>query len=294
MSQFFMTEAEQEGADLPKNYDGQDELVTDEHGDLGKDDDTENVVEELGEDDDQDDQNDDQQQDDEQSQLEEIDVDAIEVPEITGAATSLEKLTTDYQSAKDELINLERMYEDGEIEQSEYKIRSRELERSIDKLSGKIETLEELAEKEQAALTRYQEQAAQVWEAEKQKFFELPENKAFVDSSKRLNALSDIVDELRTDPKLTIKDIKYLLPKAREIYVKEFGEFFNGNKQQPVVTPTKKRQEPNIPPTLGNVPAAMPNADGDRFAYLDRLSGKAYEAALSKLTPDEQEAYLRG
>jgi len=130
-----------------------------------------------------------------------------------------------------------------------------------------------------------------VWDQEEKAFFGQPENKKFLENPRMLKALNEIVTELQQQPNLTPKDFNKLLKDARDSYVKEFGEFYQGAKS----TPSKPaKPQPKIPQTLGNVPAALPNTDGNKFAHLDKLSGKDYEAALAKLSPEDQEAYLRG
>ena len=59
----------------------------------------------------------------------------------------------------------------------------------------------------------------------------------------------------------------------------------------------KSTERPEMPPTLANVPAsdAEDVTDTGEFAELDRLSTRdteAYEKALARLTPDQQERYL--
>jgi hypothetical protein len=50
---------------------------------------------------------------------------------------------------------------------------------------------------------------------------------------------------------------------------------------------------PDLPPTLGGLPAAAMNTAGEgEFAHLERLNGPAYEAALARLTPEQHDRYL--
>lgn len=292
-----MTAAEQEGADLPNNYEGQDELVKDEHGDLGADDDQEFIEddEDASQDDqdddneNQDDNNDDEQKD--KNNDDAVNLDDIEIPDITGADSKLEKLTSEYTVAKNELTDLKQKFEDGELTEAEYNIETSALERKMARLEGKIEAAEEQAEEEAAKIERYNQQVKAVWDQEEKAFFGQPENKKFLENPRMLKALNEIVTELQQQPNLTPKDFNKLLKDARDSYVNEFGEFYQGAKS----TPSKPaKPQPKIPQTLGNVPAALPNTDGNKFAHLDKLSGKDYEAALAKLSPEDQEAYLRG
>lgn len=57
----------------------------------------------------------------------------------------------------------------------------------------------------------------------------------------------------------------------------------------------KKKEQAEQTQTLGDVPAAADHDTGkDEFAYLDKLSGEELEAALAKLTPDQEKRYLMG
>lgn len=54
------------------------------------------------------------------------------------------------------------------------------------------------------------------------------------------------------------------------------------------------RDRVNLPRTLSDVPVAEANDTGQsEFAHLDNLSGIEFEKALSRLTPDQQDRYLR-
>ncbi len=55
------------------------------------------------------------------------------------------------------------------------------------------------------------------------------------------------------------------------------------------------KQQPVIPQTLGDVPAAAENGvQSDEFSDLDGLDGMDLEEALAKLPPDKADSYLKG
>jgi len=54
----------------------------------------------------------------------------------------------------------------------------------------------------------------------------------------------------------------------------------------------KEKPKRELPPTLAHVPAADISDTDSEFAYLDRLSGDAYEDALAKLSDDQRDRYL--
>ena len=228
-----------------------------------------------------------------------LNLDDIEIPDITGADSKLEKLTSEYTIAKNELSDLQQKWDDGELTEAEYNIETSALERKMARLEGKIEAAEEQAEEEAAKIERYNQQVQAAWNQEEKAFFEQPENKKFLESPRMMKALNEIVIELQQQPNLTPKDFNKLLKDARNSYVGEFGEFYHGAKQpeskpQPVAKPQPRKVEP--PKTLAHVPIAEPNnvLDG-RFAVLDNIKDpEQLEKAIARMSQSDRDAYLRG
>ena len=227
-----------------------------------------------------------------------LNLDDIEIPDITGADSKLEKLTSEYTIAKNELSDLQQKWEDGELTEAEYNIETSVLERKMARLEGKIEAAEEQAEEEAAKVERYNQQVQAAWNQEEKAFFEQPENKKFLESPRMMNVLNEIVIELQKQPNLTPKDFNKLLKDARNSYVQEFGEFYQGAKQPEYKSqPTKPQPRKVEPPkTLAHVPVAEPNnvLDG-RFAVLDNIKDpEQLEKAIARMSPSDRDAYLRG
>ena len=227
-----------------------------------------------------------------------VNLDDIEIPDITGADSKLEKLTSEYTIAKNELSDLQQKWDDGELTEAEYNIETSALERKMARLEGKIEAAEEQAEEEAAKIERYNQQIQLAWNQEENAFFAQPENKAFLESPRKLEALNKIVRELQQQPNLTPKDFNKLLKDARNSYVQEFGEFYHGAKQpESKSQPTKPQPRKVEPPkTLAHVPVAEPNnvLDG-RFAVLDNIKDpEQLEKAIARMSPSDRDAYLRG
>lgn len=227
-----------------------------------------------------------------------LNLDDIEIPDITGADSKLEKLTSEYTIAKNELSDLQQKWDDGELTEAEYNIETSVLERKMARLEGKIEAAEEQAEEEAAKIERYNQQIQLAWNQEEKAFFEQPENKAFLESPRKLEALNKIVTELQQNPNLTPKDFNKLLKDARNSYVQEFGEFYQGARQpESKSQPTKQQPRKVEPPkTLAHVPVAEPNnvLDG-RFAVLDNIKDpEQLEKAIARMSQSDRDAYLRG
>ena len=233
-----------------------------------------------------------------EKQPDQVNLDDIEVPDITGADSKLEKLTSEYTIAKNELSDLQQKWDDGELTEAEYNIETSALERKMARLEGKIEAAEEQAEEEAAKVERYNQQVQAAWNQEEKAFFEQPENKKFLESPRMMKALNEIVIELQQQPNLTPKDFNKLLKDARNSYVSEFGEFYQGAKQpesksQPTKTQPRKVEPPK---TLAHVPVAEPNnvLDG-RFAVLDNIKDpEQLEKAIARMSQSDRDAYLRG
>lgn len=235
---------------------------------------------------------------DPEKQHDPVNLDDIEIPDITGADSKLEKLTSEYTIAKNELSDLQQKWDDGELTEAEYNIETSVLERKMARLEGKIEAAEEQAEDEAAKIERYNEQIKQAWDYEETKFFQQPENKKFLESPRMMSVLNEIVMELQQQPNLTPKDFNKLLKDARNSYVNEFGEFYQGAKQPEYKSqPTKPQPRKVEPPkTLAHVPVAEPNnvLDG-RFAVLDNIKDpEQLEKAIARMSPSDRDAYLRG
>lgn len=227
-----------------------------------------------------------------------VNLDDIEIPDITGADSKLEKLTSEYTIAKNELSDLQQKWDDGELTEAEYNIETSVLERKMARLEGKIEAAEEQAEEEAAKIERYNQQIQLAWNQEEKAFFEQPENKAFLESPRKLEALNKIVTDLQQNPNLTPKDFNKLLKDARNSYVQEFGEFYQGARQpESKSQPTKQQPRKVEPPkTLAHVPVAEPNnvLDG-RFAVLDNIKDpEQLEKAIARMSQSDRDAYLRG
>ena len=227
-----------------------------------------------------------------------LNLDDIEIPDITGADSKLEKLTSEYTIAKNELSDLQQKWDDGELTEAEYNIETSVLERKMARLEGKIEAAEEQAEEEAAKIERYNQQIQLAWNQEEKAFFEQPENKAFLERPRKLEALNKIVTDLQQNPNLTPKDFNKLLKDARNSYVQEFGEFYQGARQpESKSQPTKQQPRKVEPPkTLAHVPVAEPNnvLDG-RFAVLDNIKDpEQLEKAIARMSQSDRDAYLRG
>ena len=274
-SPIILTVAEQEGLDLPDDFG--DEIITSDsegHDDFAMDDDDEEI--EITIDD------------------EEVAPVIEPVPENTGIdyADVLLSATTKQAELEAQLKELAERFDDGELEDAEYNIEVRKVERAIARVEAKMELAEEQIEAQNAAEEANQAKLMAQWEKEQVDFFAKAENKVFAEDDALFNSLDAHVKKILAAGNVPIADV---LSTAKHNLLTSIAKV-TGQKLPDAPKPNAKAKAPQVelPPTLGNIPSAIPNADGDEFSYIDKLSGRKYEDAVAKLTPEQHERYLLG
>ena len=268
-SPIILTAAEQEGLDLPDDFG--DEIITSDnegHDDFAMDDDDEEI--EITIDD------------------EEVAPVIEPVVENTGIdyAEVLLASTTKQAELEAQLKDLATKFDDGEMDDADYNIEVRKIERAIARVEAKMELAEEQIEAQNAAAEANQAKLMAQWEKAQVDFFAKPENKAIAEDDAMFNSLDVHVKKILAAGNTPIADV---LDLAKHNLLAAIAKI-TGHK--PSTKP--KAQQVELPPTLGNIPSAIPNADGDEFGYIDKLSGRKYEDAVAKLTPEQHDRYLLG
>lgn len=272
-SSIILTAAEQEGLDLPDDFG--DEIITSDsegHDDFAMDD------------------------EDEAPQAPEPTPEPViePVPENTGIdyANVLLAATTKQAELEAQLKELAEKFDDGELEDTEYNIEVRKIERAIARVEAKMELAEEQIEAQNAAAEANQAKLMAQWEKEQVDFFAKAENKVFAEDDALFNSLDAHVKKILAAGNVPIADV---LSTAKHNLLTSIAKV-TGQKLPDAPKPNAKAKAPQVelPPTLGNIPSAIPNADGDEFGYIDKLSGRKYEDAVAKLTPEQHERYLLG
>lgn len=158
-----------------------------------------------------------------------------------------------------------------------------------DLISKEERALERSTLKAEIASEQGQQTAEQRWAWEQEQFFADKANVAYKDKY-LMAGLNEAVKDLANDPANSTKTGPWFLAKANEMIRERFGapvkpETPNGPGAKPRVQP---------PPTLASMPSAeLPETGaGDEFAHLDKLGGFQLEAALARLTDDQQNRYL--
>ncbi len=285
-SPIILTAAEQEGLDLPDDFG--DEIITSDnegHDDFAMDDDDEEIEITI---------------DDDGEEVAPVIAPVVPEPvvepivENTGIdyAEVLLASTTKQAELEAQLKDLATKFDDGEMDDADYNIEVRKIERAIARVEAKMELAEEQIEAQNAAAEANQAKLMAQWEKAQVDFFAKPENKAIAEDDAMFNSLDAHVKKILAAGNTPIADV---LDLAKHNLLAGIAKL-TGQKVPDAPKPSTKPKAPQVelPPTLGNIPSAIPNADGDEFGYIDKLSGRKYEDAVAKLTPEQHERYLLG
>lgn len=281
-SPIILTAAEQEGLDLPDDFG--DEIITSDnegHDDFAMDDEDEEIEITID--------------DEEVAPVVPAPEPVIDpVVENTGIdyAEVLLASTTKQAELEAQLKELAEKFDDGELDDADYNIEVRKIERAIARVEAKMELAEEQIEAQNAAAEANQAKLMAQWEKEQIDFFAKAENKVFAEDDALFNSLDAHVKKILAAGNVPIADV---LSTAKHNLLTSIAKV-TGQKLPDAPKPNAKAKAPQVelPPTLGNIPSAIPNADGDEFGYIDKLSGRKYEDAVAKLTPEQHERYLLG
>ena len=281
-SPIILTAAEQEGLDLPDDFG--DEIITSDnegHDDFAMDDDDEEIEITID--------------DEEVAPVVPAPEPVIDpVVENTGIdyAEVLLASTTKQAELEAQLKELAEKFDDGELDDADYNIEVRKIERAIARVEAKMELAEEQIEAQNAAAEANQAKLMAQWEKEQIDFFAKAENKVFAEDDALFNSLDAHVKKILAAGNVPIADV---LSTAKHNLLTSIAKV-TGQKLPDAPKPNAKAKAPQVelPPTLGNIPSAIPNADGDEFGYIDKLSGRKYEDAVAKLTPEQHERYSLG
>jgi len=189
---------------------------------------------------------------------------------------------------------LRRKYDDGEITFDEYEDQKdgyvkqeREIERAIDKAN--------------IAAAMEAQRLQNQWDADCKTFLDSNKDLYTGDANKeRFEELNETIKLLAQQPRNAGLSGPQLLAKAHTVTLAARGETVPQQKTD-TKADTKPTKQPIpkaiLPPDLGAMPAASGNDPTEgKWASLDRLrdsgNGVAYEAALSKMSQADRDAYL--
>lgn len=142
---------------------------------------------------------------------------------------------------------------------------------------------------------------AQVWKNEQDDFMDA--NKQYVENKILRSALNAAVIDVASKEENANRSGRWVLNEAHKAVQAAMGAKQADPTPNPatVVDAGKKPaadRKPDltlVPKTLANLPAAdIQDTGGDEFSALDKLDGVALEQELAKLTPEQEQRYLRG
>lgn len=190
--------------------------------------------------------------------------------------SALDKLEAD-------LADVKKQFDDGDISIDEYIDAKSALERKIVKAELKAEMAQEAASKS--------------WGQSQEEFLGKHE---YLRDEVIYGAFAMQVNKLLADPKSASMTDEALLAAAKAKVDSAFGRKPGEPEPPKGESPIRKAKKDaadtsKTPITLQGIPAAAPadDVDGNRFAYLDRLTGEAYEAAIAKLSDEDRNRWLR-
>jgi hypothetical protein len=194
--------------------------------------------------------------------------------------TEFEAKVIELETKLDDLAN---QYEEGEFDFREFRNKEREVLKELNAMESQVQRAEIRQELSQQA-----EQDA--WERTTNAF--LKDYPQYGNNPILQGALNTAIESVARTKEAQGKDGAWILDKAKSTVETAFG--VEQEKPAPKTKSKKeKAKQPEVPKTLAHTPNAAPadTAKGE-FTHLDSLDGMAYEKAISKLTPEQQDRYL--
>lgn len=282
--------SEEERLALEEEEYDDDNLDDDDDLDGDDDDQDDDLDDDLDDDDDGDDDlNDDLDDDD----LDDESGDPEEAPEFQPQITAepVESYDERMKEISDKIADLDNQFEDGDIDMREYRAETRKLDSEATDLKLQQRDYEN-------AVKNNENSAVQRWQWEQDRFFGQSANQIYKDNTLLGTAFDTAVKQLAQDDANEGKPMAWFLEEAdrqvRELFTApgkgEGGEKKGGKGQK------RGGKRDKIPPNLGDMSGAeQPDVGGsDEFAKLDKLEGLELEQALARLSPADQDRYLRG
>lgn len=210
--------------------------------------------------------------------------------EILALSTQAAELAAKLDDAENKVINLGDQLENGEINQAKYEIEKRRIMREIEAIEASQLATSQVLEERESALQEAST-ASDPWYVAATEFLSAPGNEVFNAAGEHHEGLKNAIQfavGLKANENKTPAEIIAIASNA-------YRAMTGMSAQAPVAAPTPAKAtkpQPNIPPTLGMMQAALPNNDDSPYAFLANLNGSSYEAAYSKLTKDQRDAFL--
>ena len=180
-----------------------------------------------------------------------------------------------------ELATIKQKFDDGDISIDEYIDERDRISRAIVKAELKAEIASD--------------EVAKSWERSQSDF--LKQNGYLRENDIVYDAFAMQVNKILQTPKSRSMTDEEVLTTAKQKVDAAFGRAPEPHKKSE--SPVKKAKSEaadtsRVPQSLRGIPVAEPHdVDGSKFAYLDKLSGVEFEAAIAKLSSDDAARWAR-
>lgn len=220
----------------------------------------------------------------------------------------LEELEQQKQAAQgevddtlDQLQKLAEDFDDGEISQGKYDVEKLKLERALRRQERALEQAEQdyqsLSSEATTKVEQYHESRRTVWREDLVSFLEDPANAVIANNqhiAQQFDGLLQSMGQSGVFEGLNNQQILQSVRNQLSFRVPELSKTAYTPKQNTQPKPPKPSQaNAKVPASLSQMSAQEMPAD-DPFAYIRKLSGVKYEEAISKLSPEQQDAFFFG
>ena len=210
---------------------------------------------------------------------------------LTSHAEAVTSIEAELKAAEEKAIALGDQLENGEINQAKYEIEYRRALRDIEAIEGKLATAHAALSQSEIAVEQASVQS-DPWYQAATNFLAESGNDIF-NSGEHHEGLKQAIAFASGLKQNADKAPAEIIRIAADTYRAMTGlvKPQAAPKPGPAAKSTPK-PAPDIPPTLGQMQAALPNNDDSPFAHLMNLSGPAYEEAYSKLSQAQKDAFM--
>lgn len=210
---------------------------------------------------------------------------------LTSHAEAVTGIEDELKAAEEKAIALGDQLENGEINQAKYDIEYRRALRDIEAIEGKLATAHAALSQSEIAVEQASVQS-DPWYQAATNFLAEAGNDIF-NAGEHHEGLKQAIAFASGLKQNADKAPAEIIRIAADTYRAMTGleKHKPSSKPYPAAKNTPKPAH-DIPPTLGQMQAALPNNDDSPFAHLMNLSGPAYEEAYSKLSQAQKDAFM--
>lgn len=295
-------ELENEDEDLEETEDLADDLDDDSDDDDSDDDDSDDDDSDEDSDDDDesgdDDSDDDEPGDDEKAAADPEPGDVV-LPDLKEVG-NIDEMETSLSGINEELSKLKERWDEGDLEDDEYWDQRDSLKDKAADLKMDIRDAKRDAESNQ-------ERIQDRWNTAQDVFYENPANVIFRENGLMMQALNAEIARRQQEKDFDGNFTRLLNESASELRKSAAamlgveGDSDKGGDKKPMTAKEKAAAKKaanargDKPRTLRGVNSADDNSDIDQgeFADLDRLKGRSLELAISRLSPEQQERWMK-